>query len=119
MKLLEEMNKELNEFNQPTNNANPTDMAPPKQQRYNSASGKMSAMRSKTQRITRKNRLDLVKSTDLDTLMGQMDVSFKQILAAADNTGTIEQFVIQRLNQVKQQVAKRVAAEKKKQARQK
>lgn len=97
---LEEMNNELNE-------------------RYNANSGKMAAVQSKTQRITRTDRLDLVKSTDLDTLLGQMDVSFKQILAAADNTGNIEQFVIGRLNQVKQQVTKRVENEKKKQARMK
>ena len=117
MKLIEDMNRELNEFNQPTNNANPTDMAPPK--RYNANSGKMSAIQSKTQRITRTDRLDLVKSKDLDTLVGQMDVSFKQILAAADNTGNIEQFIIGRLNQVRQQVTARVAQEKKKQAKQK
>lgn len=119
MNIFEEMDQELNEFNQPTNNANPTDMAPPKQQRYNASTGKMNAMRAKSQRITRKDRLDLVKSKDLDTLLGQMDVSFKQILAAADNTGPMEQFVISQLNQVKQRITKRAANEKKKQARKK
>lgn len=107
----------VNEFNQPTNDANPTDMAPGQNQqtRYNASTGRISAMRSKTQRITRKDRMDLVNSRDMNVLLSQMDVSFKQILAAADNTGPVEQFVIAQLNAVKQRIIKRIEQEKKRQ----
>ena len=110
----EKLSNELNEFNQPSNSKNPTDMAPVQPKRYNAATGKQTAMKTKSQRITRKSQMDLVNSKDLGTLMGQIDVSFKQILSAADNTGSIETFIIQQLNMTKQRIAKRVEQEKKK-----
>jgi len=87
-----------------------------KPKRYTSATGIQATQKSKTQRITRASRMDLVKSKDLDTLKGQMDASFKMILAAADNT-TIEAYVIGRLNMVAKQINARIDAEKKKQTK--
>lgn len=107
----------LTEFNQPTNAQNPTDQ-PGKNSRYTSATGARSAMQSKTTRITRKDRMDLVKSKDLQTVKNQVDVSFKQILAAADNT-PIESFIIGRLNQIKRQIDQKIDQEMKKQERMK
>ncbi len=105
MNILEEMNEELNELNQPTKTK------PNNLKRYNSASGIRSVMKSKTQRITRKDRMDLIKSKDLNVLLGQLDKSFKMILSAADNTGAVEQFIIGKLNIAKNQITKRVQQE--------
>ena len=55
------LKKVLNEFNQPTNAYNPTDMAP--EPRYNASTGVRTAMQSTTQRITRNDLIGLTKST--------------------------------------------------------
>lgn len=106
----------LNEFNQPSNNYNPTDQ--PEQKRYNSSTGRRTAARSKTQRITRKDRMELVNSKDLNVLKGQIDTSFKQILAAADNT-SLEAYVIGRLNMIKRQIDQKINKELQKQSNKK
>jgi len=107
---LKDLQDELNEFNQPTNTHNPTDMAPP--QRYNASTGVKTAMQSTTQRITRNDLVGLTKSKDLGQLMSQIDASFKLILMAADNT-QVENFVIAQLNAVKQRIQQKVDTIKK------
>lgn len=102
-----ELKQLLFEFNQPTNKNNPS-------KRYNSSTGVRGAMRSKTTRITRKDRIDAVKSKDLNQLKNQIDASFQLILAAADNT-PVESFIIGRLNQIRKQLDNRIDQEIKKQ----
>lgn len=109
---LKEFNKELKEFNQPSNDYNPTDQIVNQKQRYNASTGTRAAMQSKTQRITRKNLVDLTKAKDTNVLVSQMDESFKLILMAADGT-PVEQFVISQLNQVKQRILAKVEQTKK------
>lgn len=109
---LKEFNNELKEFNQPTNDYNPTDQIVNKKQRYNASTGTRTAMQSKTQRITRKDLVDLTKTKDMGVLLSQLDASFKLVLMAADGT-PVEQFVISQLNQVKQRIAAKIEQVKK------
>ncbi len=99
------LKKLLNEFNQPSNAYNPTDMAP--DPRYNASTGVRTAMQSTTQRITRNDLVGLTKAKDMNVLLSQMDESFKLILMAADGT-PVENFVIAQLNQVKQRIMAKV-----------
>jgi hypothetical protein len=108
---LKKLEEELLEYNQPSNDKNPTDQ-PGK--RYNASTGRMTAAKAKTQRITRKDRMDLVNSKDLNTLKGQIDASFKLILAAADNT-PVESFLIGQLNIMKKRLNQRIDKEMQKQ----
>lgn len=104
-------------LNQPSDDVNLTDMpGKTKYKRYTSASGAQAARTAKTQRITRSYRMDLVKSKNLNTLMGQVDASFKMILAAAHNT-SVESYVIGRLNMIRKQLNTRITAEIEKQTK--
>jgi hypothetical protein len=58
--------------------------------------------------------MDLVNSKDLNTLKGQIDASFKLILAAADNT-PVESFLIGQLNIMKKRLNQRIDNEIQKQ----
>lgn len=64
--------------------------------------------------ITRQNRQDLYKETDLTNVMSAIESAFEMIVTAAYGT-PLERFVIGRLNQLRNQLKKMAEREIKKQ----
>ena len=87
----------------PSNDYNPTSM--PK--RLTRASGRQYVMQSPAViRTTRKDKMNLLKEKDVQKVMPVIENSFQIMIAAARGTD-LEQFVISRVNVVRQQLQKK------------
>ncbi|MFW6002105.1 MAG: hypothetical protein ACOCQD_02090 [archaeon] len=64
--------------------------------------------------ITRQNRQDLYKETDLNNILPAIDSAFEMIVTAAYGT-SLERWIIGRLNQLRNQLKKKAEQEMKKQ----
>lgn len=76
--------------------------------------GRQTAMKAKQQIITRKDRLDLLKETDLEIIGQTVDNYLKGIMIAVDNT-PLKQFTFGRLQQFKKQFDQKMESAKKRQ----
>jgi hypothetical protein len=104
-------------LNELVNQLGASDTVADLKKRYNGATGTQAAQKATTQRVTKQNLMDLNnKERTLDTLINQIDTSFKTILMAANNV-PCEQFVISQLNQVKERLNRRITQDKEREAR--
>lgn len=70
-----------------------------------------------TTRITRQDKMKLLRSKDLEQLKATMDKGFEMILAAAKGT-TLQQTILQKLNVARRQIFQKLDKEIEKQSKQ-